>query len=82
MKTIELFRMTDRQKEAWVVLMGNANYPTSFAEMNRAARKMWDSIKEQDPFRAFEIFESAQVLGMYDAANDAVFGVDWENEQT
>jgi len=79
---IELFRMTTQQKQAWVAIMGNANYPGSSAEMRVKASAMWASIKEHDVMRAFELFNHSQALGLYDAANDPVFGVDWEAEQT
>lgn len=79
---LELFRMTDRQKQAWVAIMGNASFPTSMAALMAAVHPMWNSIREHDPLRAFELFEHAQALRLYDSANDPVFGVDWEGEQT
>ena len=81
-ETIEFFRMTDRQKKAWVAIMGNANFPTSLSALMRGVHPMWNSIREHDPLRAFELFEDAQALRLYDAANDAVFGIDWDGEQT
>lgn len=79
---IELFRMTERQKRAWVAIMGSATFPTSMTALMAAVRPMWNSIRDHDPMRAFDLFEDAQALRLYDAANDAVFGIDWESEQT
>lgn len=69
--TFEFFLLTERQRQAWIAIMGNANFPTSREAMMEALRPMWEGIQQQqDAVRILLLMEDAIALGLYEGAPD------------
>lgn len=70
--------LTTSQRKAWLAVMGTERLPSSRTELLQRVMPVWDNIKTSDPWRAYDLFEHILELGVHDAANDPIFGTDWE----
>ena len=69
--TLEFFLLTERQKQAWLAITGNATFPPSREAMMETLTATWERLKEgPDRMRTVDLWEDAKALGLVTVTND------------